>query len=595
MSIIDTRHPDYLYSLPDWSIWRDIWDGGDTFVRRYLEKWSERESIVDFERRRNITPVPGFAKAALVDIKNSVFNRMSDISRRGGTISYGKAIAGEAGGVDRRGSSMNHFIGTEILPEMLSMGRIGVYVDNIAPPGPTLADARNATPYLYTYRVEDILSWQRARPEDDSDFNAILLRDWCIKYETSFGKVQLPKEQYERYRLVWKDDDGFVYYQFFSSAGDPILPDGTPGGDPVKLNIKRIPFVMFDIETSLLKDIAKHQIALLNLASSDISYALKANFPFYVEQGDTRGMGGHLKTAVSEDGTSSTGGQQSADKEIKVGTLDGRLYDTSVSNAPQFINPSSEPLEASMKLQEKLENDIRKLVNLAVVSLGNSRASGEAKQMDNQGLESGLAFIGLVLESGEKKIADFWSAYEGNDSRDTVIIKYPDQYRVKSKTERIEEAEKLTKLIFSLPSISAKKELCKDAASSLLGGRVTTEKMSEIHKEIDKASYATSDPTVIEMAKEQGLASDVTLSNALGFNGEVEIPKAREDHALRVETIQAAQSSEKIDAGARGVKDMSVDKKAGKKEKEQARNTDLEDSTKSRERGKTRASKKSGE
>ncbi len=127
------------------------------------------------------------------------------------------------------------------------------------------------------YKVEDILSWKCSLPEDDSDFEAVLLRDWCIDYDTSFGVVSLPKGMIERYRMVWKDpNDGFVRYQFFDKDSQPIHPDGTPGGSPVKLQLRRIPFVLFDIGSSLLKDISNHQIALLNLVSSDVSYAFES-------------------------------------------------------------------------------------------------------------------------------------------------------------------------------------------------------------------------------------------------------------------------------------------------------------------------------
>ncbi len=136
VSISSARHPDHLFNLPDWTLWRDIWEGGEWFVRRYLKKLSGRESEEDFCARQAITPVPGFAKSALVDIKNAVFHRMVDILRRGGSDSYMAAVMGLKGGVDRRGDSMNHFIGTQILTELLSMGQVGVYVDNIAPLDP---------------------------------------------------------------------------------------------------------------------------------------------------------------------------------------------------------------------------------------------------------------------------------------------------------------------------------------------------------------------------------------------------------------------------------------------------------------------------
>lgn len=588
-SITSFRHPSYNFNLPDWNLWRYIWGGGDAFTNAYLKKFSNRESENDFLRRRELTPVPGFAKAAITDIKNAVFHRMADIIRRDGSDSYMHAVAGRRGGVDRKGGSMNHFIGTEGLPEMLAMGKFGVYIDNIAPSGPTMADAQEASPYIYMYRVEDILSWKGTLPEATSEFDSVLLRDWVIDYESAFQGVMLPKSHFERFRLVWiNPENGKVTYQFFDDSGNPITSSGGVGGGPVELELTRIPFVIADIGDSLLRDISGHQIALLNLVSSDVVYALKANIPLYTEQQDIRAAGSHIKTDVMDNGTASSGGQASDDSILKHGTIGGRIYGLGVDR-PEFIAPPSEPLMASMKLQQKLEDDIRKLVNLAVVSLGSSRASGTARGIDNQGLEAGLAFIGMVLENAERKIADHWSAYEGDDTRDTVVIKYPEQYSLKSSIDRIDEAGKLTSLMFSIPSTMAKKELAKDAAQALMGGRVKPDRMSTIYREIDSANYSTSDPDVVRLAKEEGLASDITLSNALGFDGETEIPKAQEDHAKRIARISEAQTSDT--PGARGIEDLSVDNKEAGEEREDATDTDTKDTTKPPIRGDGKAIK----
>ena len=155
------------------------------------------------------------------------------------------------------------------------------------------------------------------------------------------------------------------------------------------MELDRIPFVMLDIGSSLIKDVCQHQIALLNLGSSDVSYALRSNFPFYVEQKDLRAVGAHLKHAATADGTATTGGQGAAETDIKVGATHGRAYDKGM-NPPGFINPSAEPLRASLELQDRLKRDIRELVNLAVSALA-VRASAESKAMDNQGLEAGLS------------------------------------------------------------------------------------------------------------------------------------------------------------------------------------------------------------
>ena len=87
---------------------------------------------------------------------------------------------------------------------------------------------------------------------------------------------------------------------------------------------------------------------------------------------------------------------------IKVGATHGRTYDKGM-NPPAFINPSAEPLRASLELQDRLKRDIRELVNLAVSSLA-VRASAESKAMDNQGLEAGLVVHRPVV--GKRRAAD---------------------------------------------------------------------------------------------------------------------------------------------------------------------------------------------
>ena len=106
-----------------------------------------------------MTPIPKFAGAAINDIRNAIYQRMRDITRKGGSKAYQYAVNGNNLGVDRRGSTMNAFIGVKVLTELLVMGRVGVFVD--APPVPqaaTLADSGGVPPYLYKYDIEDILS-----------------------------------------------------------------------------------------------------------------------------------------------------------------------------------------------------------------------------------------------------------------------------------------------------------------------------------------------------------------------------------------------------------------------------------------------------
>ena len=585
--IIDSRYPNWLTTCSDWEKWRLTYRGGDEFRNKYLERFTSREDPNDFEARKRLTPVPSFAKAAINRIRNSIFQRMHDITRRDGSPAYQRAIAGLDQGVDRRGSTMNAFLGVKCLTELLVMGRVGVFVDNSVVAGETLADVGDSRPYLYPYQVEDVLNWACTKPDEPSQFQAVLLRDTCMDYDQT---TMLPLEKFQRMRLLWiSPDTGLVNLQFYSTNGDPIDRDGNPSG-PIELELTRIPFVILDITDSLLKDICNHQIALLNLLSSDVNFALKANFPFYIEQRDLRAVGSHLKQAANPDGTATAGGQAAHDNEITMGATRGRAYDIK-ANPPAFINPSSDPLKASMDLREEIAQEISRLVNLGVEVLG-SRMPAGTQALDSGGLEAGLSYIGLVLESAERKIAEFWAAYEDRvvARRKVATIKYPDRYSLKTDKDRIEEATQLSKLMSSVPGQTVKREISKSITQALLGGKVSVETITKVNAEIDESLYTTSDPTTILAAVEAGLCGEKTGSMALGFS-ETEHIQAKKDHAERAARVAQAQASVKEsnnsggDPAARGVPDLSANPSASRQEKKQGRDRTLHDSKRRRVRG----------
>lgn len=602
--IVDIRHPSYVVDELYWQEWRDCYDGGPWYVQRNLKKFSERETDADFTTRKFFTPIATFAKGAINDIRNSIFQRLRDVIRRDGSRTYMRASAGEDGGVDNKSSTMQSFFGIEVLTELLVMGRVGVYVDMPRIEGEALSDVGDARPYVYKYAVEDILSWVPRKPEDPGEFSAILLRDQGISYNRASGYgVALPDGDYTRYRFMWVNPDtGKVNMKLFDKDSLPITFDGTPTiDDPIVLNLDRIPFTMLDIGGSLLKDVYKHQVALLNLGSSDVSYALKANFPFYTEQKDMRNVGEHLRMNVSDEGTTVTSDNTRPGNEIRAGVAQGRAYDLKAER-PGFIHPSPEPLMASLKLQEKLEDDIRKLVNLAVQNkMGQRAVSAEAMKLSDQGLEAGLSYIGLIMEGAERKVAQYWAAYENSDPilRQVATVKYPDRYSLKDDVDRIKEAQDLASLMYAVPGDTVKRELSKNIVTVLLSGKVDSDKIDTIFTEVDNAAYTTSNPDTIVRAHEAGLVGEQTASVALGFN-ENEYIQARADHIDRATRILEAQSQVALkaklaeseltglnntedetlelpdNAGARGVTDLAIEGNEGAQEREEATDQTLE-------------------
>src|SRR5205823_375631 len=160
---------------------------------------------------------------------------------------------------------------------------------------------------------------------------------------------------------------------------------------------------------------------------------------------------------------------------------------------------------------------------------------------------------GLVLEGGERRIADFWAAYEERvvTRRSIATIKYPDRYSLKTDSDRIDESEKLSKLMYSVPSRTAKREIAKNIVTTLFSGKMKVDKLQKIADEIDRNPYTTSDPDTIIKAKEAGgIVGDQTASIALGFDDD-EYLQAQKDR-IKVATEVAQAQGVVNGAGATG-------------------------------------------
>jgi hypothetical protein len=304
-------------------------------------------------------------------------------------------------------------------------------------------------------------------------------------------------------------------------------------------------------------DVADYQIAHLNLASSDLNYALKSNFPFYTEQFSPLSEIPNVRPPDATGESSET--QEAVKPKLNVGASQGRRYSKGLER-PGFIHPSPEPLIASMDKQKLMKEEIRQLVNLAVTNIEPIQASAESKEIDERGLEAGLSYIGMELQFGERQIGEIWSEYEGSTSYPT--INYPENYSLKDDADRRREAKELNELKDNVPSPTYQKEIVKQIATITVGPKVPLDELKKIHSEIDGAANVATDPKTIKEDHEAGFVSTATASKLRGYD-EKEAAAAKTDHAERLARIKAAQQ----DATARGVDDEGMNPDASKDEK----------------------------
>jgi hypothetical protein len=561
-------HPEYTYWLPFWEKWRLCYQGTERFIDRYLERFSSRESRRDFRRRLRMTYNPAFAKSALDEIKNSIYQRISDVVRVGGPESYIRACEGDLNGVDRLGTNMNTFMGDQVLRELLSMSKVGIYVDM-----PTLEEdlmldefrSGDIRPYVYIYRVEDIRSWVPDEGNNPNEFKRLLLRETHWLFDEQFA---LPTDTFHRYRYLELRDIGNGERRVFATYYNED-DDGNSG--EIMLDIDRIPFILLDIGESLLQEVANFQIALLNLESSDIAYCLQANYPFYTEQYDPRFEKTFAKTADDELGEQENdfGSTEITETiaDIRVGLNTGRRYPIKTER-PAFIHPSSEPLKASMEKEEQIKRQIRQLMHLTLTNIDPKMASAESKSLDIRGLEAGLSYIALVLQHGERKIAQYWAMYLGKSTPATV--KYPERYSLESSEEKWAEVERLLKLLELTGSLLVRQTLAKRIVDIVLGCYVEYDQLQAMYAEIDRAEMILPTMQSVVDCLTAGFGSLEQAAMAYGFPAKI-LEQANNEHADRLARIQASQTSP--DAQSRGISDKSANPNAGREEKAASRDT----------------------
>lgn len=544
---IGNAHPIYRDQAEIWRRYELTARGGREFINVFLKRFSNRENIIDFEKRRDVSYCAGIAKKSVRRVINSIVQRMPDVSRIGGPRSYQQAI--EENTIDFQGNSMNSFMARFVIPDLLNIGKIGVFVDKLPlSEGLNRAESAEIHPYLYAYSALNILSWDF---DPQRKLRNLLLRDHVFNRDEETGLV---KSSAVEYRFLQLTDNG-VKVSKFNRKGDDL-------NKTVLLKLTQIPFVIFELSMSLLADVADYQIAATNLASSDINFGLTSNMPFYTEQisaqeqgniirgagadtpvrPDTRGSSAAPSSQIGDPtihqpGTANYAAQARA-KQIRVGSAHGRSYAQGMDR-PGFIHPSTEPLLASMKKQAAMAEEVDRLVEQTLTNVESKRVRQTGGQKPSSGLEAGLSNIGVELEFGERNIAAIWALYE--DDNKEFTIDYPEQYSLRSDQDIRDEITELRKSLPMIPSLTYQKAVAQRIVHLELRGHIARTVLMDITAEIDEAVVVANDPDVIRKDHEDGLISDKLASEARLYPKD-EYKRAREDRAIRVKLTLEAQT-----------------------------------------------------
>lgn len=293
------------------------------------------------------------------------------------------------------------------------------------------------------------------------------------------------------------------------------------------LDVDFIPFVLFDVKRSFMADIWRHQVALLNLEASDLYYTYMANYPRYTEQRDARAENSFTPKDA-------TGAKQ------KQGVLKGRVYGKDLDR-PGFIHPSPEPLYASMKKEEQIKDEMARLLDVSLSELG------------GEGVDSGLTRIASELERCEQQLGTMFAEMLLNPGFNVV---YPTIFTLKSDEDRIEEASKLSGTMASVPSVSYRKEVCKQIARLTLQGKVPSATLAAIESEINNRPVIIQDPEKLVDHVDAGIIDRVSAALALGYTAEGAVKAMEEKKDLMQHIYMAQENKQDIAARTGGDREM---------------------------------------
>lgn len=516
--LIESRHPEWTEDHVRWIKWRMAYDGGEDFVKTYLQKYHD-ESLFEYERRRALTFNPPHSKGVVNTIRDSFAVKLPDVARDGSE----EYLDWCANNVDNCQSNMSTFIGEQVFPEMLALQTCGVWMDApIRYDGEDLAAARERLPFLFTIRRENVLSWYH--DPETNELLSFLCQEW-VPVRNEWGLVVDVAKRYRYAQMIpdyFGSDGNGVRVMFIDKDGhltsDNIVDPET--AEPKVIQMSRIPFIEFSIPKSLMEDIADMQTTLMNLNSCDVDFLFKQNFPVWTEQIDAELEGEReLMARANHDGS-----QESAEANVKmhkrtVGSNRGVAYDKGL-NPPAFVAPSPEPIRVSMEKQQAIATDIRVVSNIALTSMSIAalEQSGASKEADRVGLEASLAFLASVVETGEKDIAALFHEMMGIQEEPTVV--YPRNFNVKTDAENRAEAKELIEIRDSIPVAAFQKEMNKRISAAALRGHVDPEVEAGIDEAIDgHIDWDTSveHANAMTMHRQNGLVTSDMASVLMGF------------------------------------------------------------------------------
>lgn len=437
IALVDRRHPAYKSRIDHWKFCRSTYDGGRDWFKTNIFRYIKEG---DTEYKDRIERAYRFNHTREVVNLTTKYIFKSEIIRN--TEDATKAVRRFWKSSTLNGISIDALM--RRVSDLTSIyGRCWVLVDTTKTDVNVSREEENKSPariYAYTVTPEDMLdySW-----DDEGELNWVMYR---IYHRDDSDPVTSTGATTVRY-MIWTKTNWAILEEKEQKTGVAGRPervvslvsegDNIPGIVPAFSVDERDSDDPYDVP-AMIADIAYLDRAIANYLSNIDAIVQDQTFSQLIMPANAADPGDDANK-----------------KLVEMGTKRIFTYNPEATKAPEYISP--DPSQAGMikDMINKIINEIYNTVGLAGErtkednSVGIDNSSGVAKAYDFERVNSLLAHKAAVLDKAENKLIYLVEKFSGEELKkdkdgDPIdLVKYPDNFDVRSLYDEFEIAEKL--------------------------------------------------------------------------------------------------------------------------------------------------------
>jgi len=423
--IIDTTHAEYEDKLATWERYRLAYLANDEYYNTTINAFSSKEGSTQLaERKRqayNALPVKNYISA----LQNHTWRKRFDYEYEANNQLVDDILQRNA---DGKFNSIFHFHANDILKWLPTYDTVWIYTAQHSFQGEiTLAQQREQglNPYFVLVSPENITNW-KLKEDSQTEFSQVMMKTWEeVEDEYGFAAFQM------RY-LVFRED---VIIKFDEEGEEVERYDNEIG---------KVPFVRLTIDESFISDIVRIAAAAVNLASGNLNFLNKSNFPILTQKGQEplENFNAYADTGVfvGEDG-------EMKYLEYPTGSLD---FNENTMKALQEL--------ADRAASQKYQSIATKMTQ-----------SGESQKENFKDIDAALAWINNTISEGLIQSVKYMGLYLGVGD---VELSYsaPVTYLSESPNEVVVRAQNMLDIAADAKSVEMQAALSKVAYSPMLVG-----------------------------------------------------------------------------------------------------------------------------